>query len=278
VADVILEYDHLDSMIQAINDGRTTYTNIKKSVHFFLSTNFSETMLMSGAIAAGGGSPLTSMQLLWINLISDIFPGLSLSMEPQDPDVLSQPPRDPQAPLFSAGDYLRMARESGVITANAMGAYTFGLLKYGPGLHAGALAFHSLTLSQLLHAYSCRSRNRLGSRPKKSNPWLHTAVLGSIGLHVLTIIVPGLRTFLNLTPLRLADLGVIAGSSLAALGLNEVLKGQDKGRSAALNVHKTASGDDSFSCPDEGTPSRQFRSFFNHRLLQSSLAPQGGAQ
>mgnify|MGYP006278501063 FL=1 len=278
VADVILEYDHLDSMIQAISDGRTTYTNIKKSVHFFLSTNFSETMLMSGAIAAGVGSPLTSMQLLWINLISDIFPGLSLSMEAQDPDVINQHPRDPQEPLFRTQDYLRMTRESGVITANAMGAYTFGLLRYGPGLHAGALAFHSLTLSQLLHAYSCRSRNRLGSTPKKSNPWLHTAVLGSIGLHVLTIIVPGLRTFLNLTPLRLVDLGVIAGSNLASLGLNEVLKGQDKERSAAINVHKTPSGDDSFSCLDEGTPSRQFRSFFNHRSLQSSLAPQGGAQ
>ena len=272
VADVILEYDHLDSMIQAINDGRTTYTNIKKSVHFFLSTNFSETMLMSGAIAAGVGSPLTSMQLLWINLISDIFPGLSLSMEAQDPDVLNQPPRDPQAPLFSTEDYLTMARESGVITANAMGAYTFGLLSYGPGLHAGALAFHSLTLSQLLHAYSCRSRTRMGSTPKKSNPWLHTAVLGSIGLHVLTIIVPGLRTFLNLTPLRLADLGVIAGSSLASLGLNEVLKGQDKGKPAAVQLHKKPSGVYSFSSPEEGTQSQVSRSFFNHRWLQNSLA------
>ncbi|MFP4479974.1 MAG: HAD-IC family P-type ATPase [Desulfohalobiaceae bacterium] len=277
VADVILEYDHLDSMIQAIIEGRTTYTNIKKSVHFFLSTNFSETMLMSGAIAAGVGSPLTSMQLLWINLISDIFPGLSLSMEPQDPDVLNQPPRDPQAPLFSTGDYLRMARESGVITVNAMGAYTFGLLKYGPGLHAGALAFHSLTLSQLLHAYSCRSQSRLGSRPKKSNPWLHAAVGGSIGLHMLTMIVPGLRTFLNLTPLRLADLGVIAGSTLASLGLNEVLKGQDKGRSAAVQLHKTTSGDYYFSAPVDGTQSQTSPSFFNHRPLQSSIISSSGA-
>ncbi len=230
VADVVLEYDHLDSMIQAINDGRTTFTNIRKSVHFFLSTNFSETMLMTGSIAAGVGSPLTSMQLLWINLISDIFPGLSLSMEPQDPDVLDRPPRDPDDPLFSTSDYLTMSRESGVITANAMGAYTFGLLRYGPGLHAGSLAFHTLTLSQLLHAYSCRSETRAGSKSGRqpSNPWVHAAVGGSIGLHLLTMFLPGLRGFLNLTPLRLADLGVIAGSTLASFGLNEVFKSTRK--------------------------------------------------
>jgi Ca2+-transporting ATPase len=218
------------------------------------------------------------MQLLWINLISDIFPGLSLSMEAQDPDALSQPPRDPQDPLFRTQDYLRMTLESGVITANAMGTYTFGLLKYGPGLHAGALAFHSLTLSQLLHAYSCRSRNRLGSTPKKSNPWLHTAVLGSIGLHVLTMIVPGLRNLLNLTPLRLADLGVIAGSSLTSFGLNEVLKGQDNGRLATIKLHKNTSGDYSLYSANERIQSRISESFFNHRSLQGSIPTRDGAQ
>jgi Ca2+-transporting ATPase len=226
VADVVLEYDHLDTMIQAINDGRTTTTNIRKSVHFFLSTNFSETMLMTASIAAGAGSPLTSMQLLWINLISDIFPGLSLSLEPQDPDVLEQPPRDPEDSLFSSSDYLTMSRESGVITANAMGAYAFGLLRYGAGMHAGSLAFHTLTLSQLMHAYTCRSETSpwLKASKQPSNPWIHAAVAGSVGLHLLTIFLPGVRSFLNLTPLRLSDLGVVLGTTLASLGINEAFK------------------------------------------------------
>ena len=226
VADVVLEHDHLDSLIQAVCDGRTTYTNIRKSVHFFLSTNFSETMLMTGSIAAGVGSPLTSMQLLWINLISDIFPGLSLSLEPEDADVLDQQPRDPKAPIFGTDDYASMARESGVITANALGAYGYGLVRYGAGLQAGSLAFHSLTLSQLLHAYSCRSSHRRAAQEngRPSNPWLHAAVGGSIGLHLLTMCIPGLRSFLNLTPLRLSDFGVIAGSTLASFGMNELFK------------------------------------------------------
>ena len=274
VADVILEYDHLDSMIQAINDGRTTYTNIHKSVHFFLSTNFSETMLMTGAIAAGVGSPLTSMQLLWINLISDIFPGLSLSMEPQDPKVLTQPPRDPDAPFFSNQDYLDMTKESGVITANTLGAYAFGLLRYGPGLHAGALAFHSLTLSQLVHTYSCRSESKNGQRKKQGpNPWLHAAVGGSIGMHLLTMVVPALRSFLNLTPLCLIDLGVILGSTVSSFGLNEMLKSNrsESGQKAHRLVKNPSTGTYEYQSSDGRKIAAAERAdFINHSALQAS--------
>ncbi len=278
VADVVLEYDHLDSMIQAINDGRTTFTNIRKSVHFFLSTNFSETMLMTGSIAAGVGSPLTSMQLLWINLISDIFPGLSLSMEPQDPDVLDRPPRDPDDPLFSTSDYLTMSHESIVISANAMGAYTFGLMRYGPGLHAGSLAFHTLTLSQLLHAYSCRSETRAGAKSGRqpSNPWVHAAVGGSIGLHLLTMFLPSLRGFLNLTPLGLTDLGVIAGSTLASFGLNEVFKSRPKAapRDDIALARNPASGGYELDSP-AGTEHGQAR---HQDVLDSKYVGQYAAQ
>ncbi len=159
-----------------------------------------------------------------------------------------------------------------MITANAMGAYTFGLLKYGPGLHAGALAFHSLTLSQLLHAYSCRSRTRLGSTPKKSNPWLHTAVLGSIGLHVLTILIPGLRTFLNLTPLRLADLGIILGSTVSSFGLNEMLKSNRSvsGKMDLRLVKNPTTGDYEYqSRAGQQITAQDQTIFFNHSALEN---------
>src|SRR3989441_2650869 len=92
VADVVLEDDHLETMIMAVSQGRTIYSNIRKSVHFLLSTNLSEIIVMFTAIAGGLGQPLTAMQLLWINLLSDIAPGLALALEPPEPDVLSQPP------------------------------------------------------------------------------------------------------------------------------------------------------------------------------------------
>ena len=90
-------------------------------------------MVMFSAMAVGIGFPLNVMQLLWINIISDIFPGLALSMGEPDPDVLKEPPRDPDAPLFDNNDYKEMAYESGIISAATMGAYGVGIGVYGMG-------------------------------------------------------------------------------------------------------------------------------------------------
>lgn len=226
VADVVLEKDNLDTMIVAVRDGRTIYLNIRKSVHFFLATNLSEIMLTVTALSVGLGSPLNAMQLLWINLISDIFPGLALALEPPEPDILERPPRDPQAPIFDAGDYRRMAFESGALTAGAMGAYGFGIWRYGLGVQAGTLAFQTLTLGQLLHALSCRSDHQSifspGGRP--GNRWLTLALGGSLLLQLGTMLIPGLRSILGLAPLTLLDGLVIGGGAVLPFVLNEATK------------------------------------------------------
>ena len=226
VADVVLEEDNLDTLIVAIRDGRTTYNNIRKSVHFFLATNLSEIMITFVALAVGLGSPLTAAQLLWINLISDIFPGLALALEEPEPDILEHPPRDPQQPIFAKEDYERMAVEGAAITTGAMGAFGYGIWRYGLGPQASTLAFHSLTTAQLLHAVSCRSeRHSLFSSGKlPANPYLNWAVGGSLALQGLTMLLPGLRSLLNLTPVGLLDGLVIAGASLLPLLVNEATK------------------------------------------------------
>src|SRR5208337_2379634 len=157
VADVVLEDDDLQTMLVAIGQGRTIYRNIRKSLHFLLSTNLSEIIVMFVAIAAGLGQPLTAMQLLWINLISDIFPGLALALEPPEADVMAQAPRDPTEPIIKASDFARIGSEATVLSAGALGAYAYGLARYGTGPQAATLAFTSLASGQLLHAVSCRS-------------------------------------------------------------------------------------------------------------------------
>jgi len=87
-------------MMVAISQGRTIYNNIRKTIHFLLSTNMSEIMVTFTSISAGLGAPLTPMQLLWINLMSDILPGLALALEPPEPDVLTRPPRDPKEEIL----------------------------------------------------------------------------------------------------------------------------------------------------------------------------------
>jgi Ca2+-transporting ATPase len=226
VADIVLEEDNLETLVLAVRDGRTTYQNIRKSVHFFLSTNFTELMVMLAALAAGVGFPLSVMQLLWINIISDIFPGLALSMEAPEQDVLEQKPRDPQAPLLSGGDYRRMAMESAVISASALGVYGYGIARYGLGARAGTLAFHGLVAGQILHALSCRSeRNHLlSANTPPPNKYITLAVGGSLVLQALTALIPGLRSFLAVTPIGLVDAAVVGGSALLSLAANETTK------------------------------------------------------
>ncbi len=226
VADVVLEKDNLDTLIIAIRDGRTIYINIRKSVHFFLATNLSEIMLTFVAMAVGLGSPLTAAQLLWINLISDIFPGLALAMEAPELDILDRPPRDPARPIFTGSDYKRMAFESGAITTGALGAYGYGLMRYGLGAQTSTLAFHSLTTGQLLHAISCRSDTHGIFSPGKLPPnrYLTMALGGSLAVQFLTAAVPGLRSLLGLAPVGLLDGLVISGSALLPLVVNEATK------------------------------------------------------
>ena len=230
VADVVLEEDNLEKLIVAVRDGRTIHSNVRKSVHFFLATNLSEIMIMFSSMAMGVGFPLNVMQLLWINIISDIFPGLALSMEEAEDSVMDQPPRDPRAGLFSRKDFKRMTLESAVITAGAMGAYGFGIARYGMGARASGIAFQGLTLGQLLHAFSCRSDTktifeRNGLAPNRYLTWS----LGiSLALQALTIFFPPLRNFLGVPRLSALDTLVIGGSSVLPLLINEMTKKKKK--------------------------------------------------
>jgi Ca2+-transporting ATPase len=225
-ADIILEEDNLDTLLTAVADGRATYRNIRKSVHFFLATNMSEIMVMSAALVSGFGFPLNVMQLLWINIISDIFPGIALSMEAPDPHVMNQPPREPDAPLFSARDYGRMTGESAIISTTTLSAYLYGISRYGIGPRAASLAFQSLTIGQLLHAFSCRSESRqlFGGQKLPRNRYLDLAIGGSLALQLLTMVLPPLRAFLGLAVMNPFDVAVAGGSALLSRALNDKIK------------------------------------------------------
>lgn len=231
VADVVVEDDNLETMIIAISQGRTIYNNIRKSVHFLLSTNLSEIMVMFTAIAGGLGQPLNAMQLLWINLVSDIFPGLALAMEAPEPDVLSHPPRDPSESIIRKSDFKRISFESAVLSAGSLGAYGYGIARYGMGQRAGTLAFMSLTTGQLLHALSCRSEEHSIFSPERlpRNRYLDMALGGSFVLQVLAMTIPGLRRLLGISPISLLDGVVIGGGAALPLLVNEATKKSFRG-------------------------------------------------
>jgi Ca2+-transporting ATPase len=228
VADVVLEDDNLETMILAVGHGRAIHSNIKKSLRFILSTNFSEIIVMFVAGAAGLGYPMSAMQLLWINLMSDIFPCIALALEAPEPDILERPPRDPKEPIVTKQDFKKIGIEAGVISLAALGAYGVGLARYGIGPKASTLAFQSLTLAQLLHSISCRSEKVSIYDKEKLPPnrYLTWALGGSFGLQLLTFILPGLRNLLGIAPVNLFDGAIIGISSILPLLVNEATKGK----------------------------------------------------
>ena len=226
VADVVLEDDNLHTMLVAVGQGRTIYANIQKTIHFLLATNFSEIETMLAAIAVGLGSPLSPMQLLWINLMTDIFPGLALSVEPAQPGVMERPPRDPGEPLISGQGLRRMGIESAVITAGALAAFAIGRRRHGPGAAPSSLAFNTLTAAQLLHALSCRSPGPVlfGTARLPRNSSLELALGASLAAQALANLTPGLRRLLGLVPLDWLDVLVVGAGAALPLLVNESLK------------------------------------------------------
>jgi P-type Ca2+ transporter type 2C len=233
VADIILEDDNLETMIIAVSHGRTIYNNIRKSVHFLLSTNTSEIMVMLAATAAGIGEPMTAMQLLWLNLVTDIFPALGLAMEAPEPDVLLAPPRDPSEPIIKNSDFRRIVGESAIMSASALGAYGYAISRYGIGATASTIGFMSLTMAQLMYALSCRSQTHSIFSGKKlpTNKYLNIALGGSFVLQIAAATVPGLKGLLQIAPINPVDIVVIGASAVLPFLVNE-------GRKELVSKHR----------------------------------------
>lgn len=218
VADLVLEDDELSQLVTAMREGRTIYGDIRKAVRFILATNSSEILFTFACVASGLGEPLTPMQLLWINIMTDIFPELALAVQPAESDVLSRPPRDPKRPMFTQQDLAWTGLEGAAIAAGALAVHLSG---QGRGL-----GFTTLVFAQLLHALSARSEERglFGSEPIPSNRWLAGTLAGSAAVQLAVTTVPPLRTLFGLTPLRLGDWARVASGALGPFLFNEALK------------------------------------------------------
>lgn len=228
MADIVVEDDNLQTLEVALRDGRTVYSNIRKSIRYLIATNLSEIELMLAGVAIGGTPPLTPMQLLWINLVSDVFPALALALEPGESDVLERPPRSPDEPIVSGHDLGTLTVESLLMTGAALASYGLGMLRGGPAV-AGTMAFTTLTTSQLLHAVSSRSEHTSALPPAglPPNPQLRRAVGISLGAQALTLLLPPLRRLLGsspLGPLQAITAGVGGSLPFLALELHKLLQ------------------------------------------------------
>jgi P-type Ca2+ transporter type 2C len=226
VADMILERDDLAAMLLAIEHGRVIHADIKKAVRFILSTNLSEIMLTFTSVAAGFGEGMSPMQLLWINLVSDIFPELALALQPGESDVLLRPPRDPAAKMFSKKELRHIAVEGSFLTLGALAVYAYGISRYGLSTQARSVSFVALSAAQLLHAFSTRSEKNhiFDAVPAAPNPYLPASVIGGIGLTVLMQMLPATRRWLGSSAMPPLDWAVATAGAIGPLIANELVK------------------------------------------------------
>ena len=226
-ADMILTDDNFATVVAAVEQGRGIYANIRKAIHYLLSCNIGEILtIFLATVLPFSHAPLTPVQLLWLNLVTDSLPALALGMEPVERRVMDQPPRDPHEPLFSRAFSRRLAWQ-GIL----VGGIT--LLAYGLGLHlsndyavANTMAFATLTLSQLFHAFDVRSeRTSLFRLGVFSNPAMNKAFLVGLLLQAAVLLAPPLQAAFSVVPLTLSLWGVTLGLALTPLIVCEIVKG-----------------------------------------------------
>jgi Ca2+-transporting ATPase len=201
-ADMVLTDDNYASIVSAVEQGRVIYSNIRKFVYYLLSCNLAEIAIIFLATVAGLPSPLTAIQLLWLNLITDGAPALALGVEEGDPDIMQRPPRPPKEPIINRLMQLGIGVQTIFITLVTLGAYWIGM-EYYPEM-AKTMAFVTLSFSELLRAFTARSENypllKIGVFSNKTMNW---AVLSSLALLLVVIYIPFLQPVFNTVPLGL---------------------------------------------------------------------------
>ncbi|WP_423223478.1 cation-translocating P-type ATPase [Candidatus Amarolinea aalborgensis] len=223
-ADIVLTDDNYVSIVGAVEQGRIIYSNIRKFVFYLLSCNVAEVAIIFIAALAGWPPPLTAIQLLWLNLLTDGAPALALGMEKGDPDVMQQPPRPPREPIINRIMLIRIAIMTVALTAVVLTAFWVGLREHGQDL-AETMAFATLALAELPIAYTSRSERypllRLGFF---TNKWMQMAVGVSILLTIAVIFVPFLNGPFNTVPLTAAQWELVIPLALVPALVAEISK------------------------------------------------------
>ena len=248
-ADMVLTDDNYASIVSAVEQGRIIYSNIRKFVFFLLSANVAEIMIIFLATLAGLPPPLTAIQLLWLNLITDGAPALALAMEKGDPDIMSRKPRLKNEPIVNGpmrtGILVQMFAQSGVVLT----AFVLGLLWHlgasaalPPGANpliyliqydwrgvnvqsAETMAFATLSLCELFRAYTVRSEfASILHIGVFSNRMMQVAVLLSIVLLLLVCTVPFLQPIFNTHFLAAREWGLVLGLAVIPAMVEEATK------------------------------------------------------
>jgi Ca2+-transporting ATPase len=235
-SDLILTDDNYSTIVAAIEQGRNIYNNIKKSVIFLLTCNMGEVVAVFFTILLGWKIPLIATQLLWINLLTDSFPAVALGMDPGNPGVMKEKPRDSRESFFAGGAGLNIILGGILIGALTIFAFWFGYYESGytpfdnsaPAdtvEYARTMAFMVLIISQLFYTLAVRSTSdSIFKTGLFSNKYLTASILLGIFLQVIVISIPVMQQAFNLQRLDFKGWSMAIGLGLLPLIINEISK------------------------------------------------------
>ncbi|MFH5835972.1 calcium-translocating P-type ATPase, PMCA-type [Proteiniclasticum sp. C24MP] len=236
-ADMILTDDNFTTIVAAIEEGRNIYNNIKKAVIFLLSCNLGEIVAIFVSVLFSFAIPLLPTQILWVNLVTDTLPAISLGVDPGDPDVMKKEPRDPKESFFARGAGIRAIIGGLLIGSLTLLAFAIGLEERGSSLfesadapedvliYARTMAFVVLATSQLFYSLTMRSETKsIFQVGFFKNKYLLLSIIAGTGLQFGLISIPFLAEAFKVIALPLNDWLIVFGLSLLPLLANEIIK------------------------------------------------------
>ena len=229
-ADMVITDDNFATIVGAVEQGRIVYANILRFVHYLFSCNLAEILVVFVALMVGWPLPLVALQILWLNMITDVFPALALALEPSDPDVMKRPPRDPGEPLMTPRFIWLIAWQGLLLSGFTLLAFFVGMRLVRRGGRRAAARDHDDLHDAGPGPGVPRLQRPLAAAARRSPPgcsrtrWLWAAVAGCLLLQLAAVYAPFLQTVLHTTPLTLADWGLVLACSLAPVGVVELVK------------------------------------------------------
>jgi Ca2+-transporting ATPase len=225
-ADMVLVDDNFASIVNAVEEGRAIFDNIQKFVHYLLSTNAGEILLLFWAALVGWPLPLTAIQILWINLVTDGLPALALGMEPPEPDIMHRPPRPADKPVITRKDAVMILLNGMLVAAAGLAAFLLVSRQSDASIdHVRTATFCTVAFAQLFFSIGCRSpRRTMPELGLFSNRYLVAAIVASILLQVGTVTMPGVRHIFGVNELPKWDWWLIFALALIPVTVIELAK------------------------------------------------------
>ncbi|MBC8584029.1 calcium-translocating P-type ATPase, PMCA-type [Youxingia wuxianensis] len=229
-ADMTLTDDNFATIVTAVKEGRGIYDNIRKAVQFLLSCNLGEIVTVFLSMLLWKESPLMPIQLLWVNLVTDSLPALALGMEPVEKDVMKRVPRRKDESIFAHGVGLMAILQGLMIGFLTLGAYFIGSRLFP--MEGGtvniplgeSMAFATLAISQLVHAFNIRSKFSMFKAGFLTNKYMVGAFFASLALMLIVLLVPFMQGIFEVIAMSMGQWLIILGLSLAPFIIMEVVK------------------------------------------------------